>query len=149
MKTCRHLIAICLLCLTGTAGATELGGLMDQAKQLGGDSLASMLGNQFGLSADQAAGGLGGIFELAKNQLSSGDFTKIADAIPGIDGYLEQARAMGLLEGSMGDLEDLKSGLGRIGIDAATVDKFLPAALDALGSLGGQDVSRLLTPLLG
>jgi len=149
MNLTRTLTAICLIWFSPLSGAAELGGLMDQAQKLGGDSVASMLGSQLGISGDQAAGGLGGLFELARNQLSAGDFDTIAESIPGIDGYIEQAEALGLLESPIENVEALKAGLGRIGLDSATVDQFLPAAIDALGKLGGADVSQLLKPLLG
>ncbi len=142
-------LSICLLSLPWTAQAAELGGLMDQAKQMGGDSIVSTLGSQFGLSGDQASGGLGGLLELAKNSLSSENFDRIASAVPGVDGYLEQAQAMGLSSGSIDSLDALKSGLGSIGIDAATVEQFLPAAVDMLGKVGGPEIGQLLKPLLG
>ena len=145
----KHALFICLFALTPSVMATELGGLLDQAGKMASDSLGGLLGSQLGISSDQAEGGLGGLFALAENQLSAGDFESLAAAVPGVSGYLDKARELGLLEEPITSVGDLTNALSGLGLDAETIQQFLPAAVEAIGSVGGDQAQALLSPLLG
>ncbi len=145
----RYALLLCLLTLTPSALSAQLGGLLDQASAMASDSLGSLLGGQLGISSDQAAGGLGGLFDLAKNNLSADDFETLAAAVPGVSGYLEKARSLGLLDQPITSAADLTSVLGGLGLDPATIEQFLPAAMEAIGTVGGDQARQLLSPLLG
>ena len=149
MNPLKQLLIISLLTITPPSLATELGGLMDQATSIASDSLGSMLGSQLGISSDQAEGGLGGLFALAKNQLSSEDFESLAAAVPGVSGYLDTARSLGLLDQPITSAADLTSMLGDLGLSADTVEQFLPAAVEAIGTIGGDQARSLLSSLIG
>jgi predicted metalloprotease len=57
-----------------------------------------------GVSASQAEGGAGLLFGLVKDRLSGGDFSCVADAVPGIEGLIDTApdSAGGLGQAAMG-----------------------------------------------
>ncbi len=143
-------ILFSVLALTAMAPAqAQLGDLLDQAKEMGGDSLSSMLAGSLGTDTDAVEGGLGGLFELAKNQLSGDDYAKVLEAIPGVSGYVDKARSMGLLDLPLNSAEGLTSALGKVGMDPETVQRFLPAAVDAIGAVGGEPIRQMLLPLVG
>ena len=148
-KQLKHVLLVCLFALAPSAMAAELGGLLDQASAMASDSPGGLLGGQLGISADQAEGGLGGLFDLAKNQLSSGDFDSLTAAVPGVSGYLEKARSLGLLDQPITSATELTNALGGLGLDAETVKQFLPAAVEAVGTIGGDQARQLLSSLLG
>ena len=152
MNLLERTILLCLLCLmalTPPAMATDFGGLADQASAMTSGSLGSMLGDQLGISSDQAEGGLGGIFDLAKNQLSGDDFESLAAAVPGVSGYLDKAQSLGLLDEPITSSADLTKALGSLGLSPESIEQFLPAAVEAIGLVGGDQARALLAPLLG
>jgi hypothetical protein len=106
------------------------------------------LGKTLGLSKDQAAGGLGSILTLAQEKLAKGDFDKVAAAIPGASKYLDQAKKLGAVTGPLKNLAGLNSALGKLGIDAQTASKFVPAVTDMVSKVGGSDVGKLLSGAL-
>jgi hypothetical protein len=145
----RHMLIICLFTITPSVMAAELGGLVDQASKMASDSLGGLLGSQLDISSDQAEGGLGGLFSLAKNQLSAGDFESLTAAVPGVSGYLDKARELGLLDQPVNSVGDLTNALSSLGLDAETIEQFLPTAVEAIGTIGGDQARALLSPLLG
>ncbi len=149
MKALKHTLIVCLLTLTPPVMAAELGGLLDQASAMASDSLGSLLGGQLGISSEQAEGGLGGLFSLAKNQLSESDFESLAAAVPGVSGYLDKARSLGLLDEPITSAAELTNALGGLGLNAQTIEQFLPAAVEAIGKVGGDQARTLLSGLLG
>ncbi|MGE0625582.1 MAG: DUF2780 domain-containing protein [Pseudomonadales bacterium] len=133
--------------LVATASMAQLGGLLDQAKSLGSDSLTQLIGQQVSADESQIEGGLGSLMSLAGSQLSGDDFAKITSAIPGVDKYLDAAKSLGVLDSPITSLEGLKAALGRIGMSPDTITRFLPAAVGALGQIGGPEVAGLLSKL--
>ena len=122
--------------------------------------LVSQLTSKLGVTPEQAAGGAGAIFDYAKENLSAEDFATIASGIPGMDGLLSAAptegsdSAMGQLGsmlgdsgGSMGGLASLASSFESLGLDADTVNQFLPIVYDYVGSESGQQARGLLKGL--
>src|SRR5215472_16778791 len=53
--------------------------------------LVGQLTKQLSVSSAQASGGAGALFNLAKSRLSSDEFSKVAGAVPGMDGLLQAA----------------------------------------------------------
>jgi hypothetical protein len=114
-----------------------------------------------GVSSAQAEGGAGLLFGLVKEQLSSGDFARVADAVPGVDGLIDAAPEAGgglggLLGGvasalggnEVGNLASLASGFGKLDLDAGMVGKFIPIVLSYLQSKGGSDLASLVQKVL-
>jgi hypothetical protein len=114
-----------------------------------------------GVSTSQAEGGAGLLFGLVKNQLSAGDFSRVADAVPGIDGLIDAAPDSGgglggLLGGvasalggqELGNLASLASGFSKLDLDAGMIGKFVPILLEYLQSRGGDDLLSLVKGVL-
>ena len=114
-----------------------------------------------GVSSTQAEGGAGLLFGLVKDQLSSGDFSKVADAVPGIEGLIDAAPDSGgglggmlggvasALGGSeLGNLASLASGFSKLDLDAGMIGKFIPIVLNYLQSQGGDGLASLVKGVL-
>ena len=123
--------------------------------------LIQQLTSTLGIDDAQAKGGAGLIFDMAKKQLGGGDFGKIAEAVPGMDGLLDAAPSTGgglggmlggiassVGAGDLANLAGLAGGFEKLGLDAGMVQKFLPVVLDFVGSKGGDTVKNLLAGVL-
>lgn len=138
------LLVLCALPLVARAGIPDL-------KSMGGalkDPLTNMLTSSLGVTADQAKGGVGSILTLAQEKLIKGDFDKVAAVIPGASKYIRQAKTLGAVTGPIKNLEGLKGSLGKLGMQPATVSKFIPAVTDFVGKAGGKEVGSLLAGVL-
>ncbi len=121
-----------------------------------------MLTSQLNVSKEQASGGAGLLFKLAKDQLSSGEFSQIASAIPGVKELISSAPEAGGLAGALGGLASsfggraadigefasLASGFNKLDLDAGMVSKFVPIVLSFVESKGGDHVKALLAKVL-
>jgi hypothetical protein len=114
-----------------------------------------------GVSESQAEGGAGLLFGLLKDKLSSGDFSRVADAVPGVEGLIDTAPDTGggmggllggvasaLGGGELGNLATLAGGFGKLDLDAGMIGKFVPILLSYLQSKGGGDLSALVGRVL-
>jgi hypothetical protein len=114
-----------------------------------------------GVSASQAEGGAGLLFGLVKERLASGDFARVADALPGVEGLIDGAPESGgglggLLSGvasalggqEAGGLASLASGFSKLDLDAGMIGKFIPIVLNYLQSSGGSDLASLVKGVL-
>lgn len=117
------LLALCALPMAARAGVPDLKAVSSAVK----DPLTGMLTSSLGVTADQAKGGVGSILTLAQEKLIKGDFDQVAKVIPGASKYMEQAKALGAVTGPLKDLNGLKGALGKLAMQPATVDKFIPA----------------------
>ncbi len=120
--------------------------------------LIGMLTSQLGVQENQAKGGAGVLFQFAQQQLG-GDFSKVADALPGVSelmGAAPQASTGGL--GAMAGaamsafggsdkaagLMAMASQFQELDLDMETVMKFAPVVMSFAKSQGGDVVSGLL-----
>ena len=120
--------------------------------------LVEQLVKNLGVSEEAAKGGSGLLFKMAQEKLGSGDFSKVADAIPGIDGLMQSApEAGGMLggigklasglgggAGQLGSLASLAGGFSKLGLDSGMIGKFIPIILSFAQSKGGDVVMKLL-----
>ena len=127
-----------------------------------GMELVEALTSKLGITADQAAGGAGALFSLAKQQLSSEDFAKVAEAIPDAGALIEKAPKSSGSGGAMGQVSSMLGGQGAalegvaglgeafsaLGLDADMVGKFVPVVLDFAQAKGGDTVMKLLQGVL-
>jgi len=107
------------------------------------NALVGMLSSQLGITDSQAAGGVGSILSYAGSELSSTDYSKLADAIPESDSLREKApKSNSMLSGVMG----LASQFSSLGLDSSMISKFIPVIMnyfkgnnstDAIGVLSG------------
>jgi hypothetical protein len=124
--------------------------------------ILNMLTDQLGVTEEQAKGGAGAIFSLAKEKLGDGDFSKVAEAIPGMDDLLGAAPASGGLAGMVGGLASklgggaeklaglasLAGGFKALGLDSGMAGKFIPIILSFVQSKGGDSIKSLLAGVL-
>jgi hypothetical protein len=123
--------------------------------------LLEMLTNQLGISEEQAKGGTGLIMKLVKDKLSGDEFSKVAEAIPGVQGFIAAvpesgglmsaltglAASLGL-GGKLGNLSSLASGFKNLDMDTTTIGKFVPIVLSFAQEKGGDTVKNLLEKVL-
>jgi hypothetical protein len=137
------------------SGATNRGGgaLME---------LIDQLTKNLEISEGAATGGAGLLFKLAQEKLSKGDFSQVANAIPGITGMISAApQSGGLLgdlgkiasglgggAGQLGNLASLAGGFSKLGLDSGMIGKFLPIILEFAQSKGGNVVKAILEKAL-
>jgi hypothetical protein len=124
--------------------------------------LIEQLVKNLGVSEDAAKGGSGLIFKMAKEKLGSGDFSKVANVIPGIDGLMKSAPESGGVlggigklasglgggAGQLGNLASLAGGFSKLGLDSGMIGKFIPIILAFAQSKGGDAVKALLQKAL-
>jgi hypothetical protein len=144
-------LAVCLLAVVGMAGA------QGPAATTSGNpdpDLVSKLTKELNITPEQATGGAGAIFAFAKSRLNPADFSKVAGAIPGIDGFLKAAPAAGegssalgplgsMAGGGAGSLTSLTNSFSSLGLSPAMIIKFLPVLESHIKSKGGANASSI------
>ncbi len=121
--------------------------------------------NELGVKPEQAAGGIGAMLSLAKNQLTSSDYSQLAEQVPGVNklagaGALGQLSQLGGLLGkssgvsetatsavsNVANTDQLNAAFSALGMQDGMVAKFAPVLLDYFK---GQNVSTSLLSKLG
>lgn len=136
------LIAIAFHGLNGFASA-------DTGKLIG--QLVDLLG----VTRSQAEGGAGAIFKAAKSNMSSGDYSQLLSAIPGIDSLVDAApqssglagKASSLLGSSSGSMKGtagLTDSFSSLGLSPDMVGKYSDIVLDFVQSEAGQQTMTLV-----
>ena len=118
--------------------------------------LIDLLTKNLGVTETQAQGGAGLIFKQAQAKLSGGDFSKVSDAVPGIDGLIKAAPAsgggifsgIGKMFGGGGGLAGLAGGFSKLGLGGDMIGKFVPVILSFVQSKGGDGVKSILEKAL-
>ncbi len=124
--------------------------------------LIELLTNQLGVQEDQAKGGAGLLFKLAKEKLGDGDFSQIAEYVPGISQLISGAPQSDVLGGAvggmlsklgggasqLGSLASLAGGFSKMGLDSSMIGKFIPLVLSFVQGKGGDSVKGLLEKVL-
>ena len=136
------LIAAVLLGLSGPVSA-------DTTKLVG--QLVDLLG----VSQSQAEGGAGAVFKAAKTNMSSGDYSQLLSAIPGIDSLVKSApesegmasKASSLFGGSSDSMKGtaaLADSFSQLGLSPDMVGKYTDIILDFVQSEAGQQTMTLV-----
>jgi Protein of unknown function VcgC/VcgE (DUF2780) len=122
--------------------------------------LIGKLTKELSITPEQAIGGSGAIFGLAKTKLKPEEFTRVADAVPGMDGLLKAAPkpkkgaagalgAMGgMLPGKAGSVASLAGSFKSLGLSADMAGKFVPIMTQFVQAKGGASVGNLLAGAL-
>lgn len=117
--------------------------------------LIGVLTKQLSITPEQAVGGAGALFNLAKGKLTPDDFSKVAAAVPGMDGLLKAApKPKGLsgldsmLPGSAGELSGLLDSFKSLGLSPDMVGKFTPVITQYVETKAGPTVAQLLATAL-
>ena len=126
--------------------------------------LTNLLVNQLDVTPQQATGGAGSMFSLAQKNLEPGQFSKIADAVPGMESFLaaapekEKSSGSSLLgagasilggDSSGSGLAGLASSFSSLGMDGDMTSKFVPVVLDYVKQKGGDMAMGLLKKAIG
>ncbi|MBM4156930.1 MAG: DUF2780 domain-containing protein [Lentisphaerae bacterium] len=128
--------------------------------------LIGTLVKQLGVSEGQAEGGAGLLFKLAKDQLG-GDFSKVAQAMPEVQGLIGKApesggaakilggiasmlggEGGGAAAGKLAGLASLAGGFSNLKLDSGMIAKFVPVVLEFVKSQKGQELFALLASAL-
>jgi hypothetical protein len=114
---------------------------------------ADLLGalSELNLTPQQLLGGTGAMLGLAKNQLSSTDYSELAQSVPGID-MLSGGGELGAIAGLLGssgkvagldnvlgnvkDTNDLNNAFSALGMESGMIGQFAPLILQYLGQQG-------------
>ena len=140
---CAALVALLCLAADGQSQIPSVPGVVNVNSPLM-DSLGKALG---GATPQQTTGAAGSIFGLAKSRLSPGDFSKVSNAVPGMDGMLQAAPPLDAPPSSKG-LDSLNSSFTKLGLKPDTVSKAIPIVTQYVSKVGGKDVGKLLEGVL-
>jgi len=125
--------------------------------------LVGALAKELGSTPQQAEGAAGSLFSLAKTRLKPEDWTKVAGAVPGMDGLLKAAPAVaanaapsssaaGLSAlagaGGLGGLATVASSFTKLGLKPEMVAKAIPVLTSFVGKSGGAGIEQLLAGAL-
>ena len=135
------------------------GSISVQAADLG---LVQLLSKNLGVTQKQATGGAGSIFNVAKGNMSDVDFSRVAQAVPGIDKMIAASpkstgaagmlgAASSLLGGSASSVDKvagLSDSFSQLGMKEGMVGAFMPIIMDYVKSKGGEPLMMLLQSAL-
>ena len=142
-----------------------VGGIAPTPVSAGTMDLISKLVDTLGITEKQAEGGVGALFNNAKENLSTEDFNKAAEAVPGVDKYMaevpstdSEGSAGGLLKSSglsslggsaskIGGMASMAGTFSKLGMNTETMTKFVPIVTDYMESGAGSSVAGLLKGL--
>ena len=142
-----------------------VGGIAPTQGNAGTMDLISKLVDELGITEKQAEGGVGALFNNAKENLSTEDFNKAAEAVPGVDKYMAEVPstdsggdASGLLKSSglsslggsaskIGGMAGMAGTFSKLGMNTETMTKFVPIVTDYMESGAGSSVAGLLKGL--
>jgi uncharacterized protein VcgC/VcgE DUF2780 len=121
--------------------------------------LVTGLAKTLGSTPAQAEGAAGSLFGIAKSRLSPADFSKVAAAVPGMDGLLKAAPAMGGgssdklsqitgTAGAVGGLASAASAFSKLGLKPELVGEAVPVLTQFVTKSGGAGVGNLLAGAL-
>ena len=123
--------------------------------------LIGQLTKKLSISPEQAIGGSGALLGLAKSRLKPEEFSKVASAVPGIDGLMAAAPKSPQKSGAPslsavdsaapGSVEGLSSVAGSfksLGLSPEMASKFVPILTSFVGAKGGVGTASLLADAL-
>ncbi len=129
-----------------------------QSAKSSNSELVGQLTKGLSITRTQARGGAGTLFALAKNRLSAEEFSKVSAAVPGMDGLLKAAPALGehsemsslesSLPGGMGRMAEVAEAFHKLGLSPEMAGKFVPVMTKFVESKGGLSTASLLEKAL-
>ena len=146
------LLVVCVVTLPVTAQTPSPADLI--AKSPNPDLIGSLT-KELNVTPQQATGGAGSLFNYAKSKLSVDDFSKVAKAVPGMDGLLKAApkpkssSPMDSLESSLpgnaGGMASVASAFKSLNLSPSMAEKFVPVMTQYVQKQGGSSVASLLS----
>ena len=143
-----------MLCLSAPLARGQTSSPANAIANSPNPDLIGTLTKELSITPAQATGGAGSLFKLAKSTLSPADFSKVADAVPGMSGLLKAApktKSSSPLDslgssfsGSAGGLASVASSFKSLGLSPAMAQKFVPVLTQYVQAKGGSSVASLL-----
>jgi hypothetical protein len=153
-----RILLLLIVCVCGCAGIAnaQIPGL--STSPIGNNpspELVGQLTKQLNIKPEQAIGGAGALFGVAKTKLKPGDFLKVSNAVPGMDGLLKAApkvsggsdplsQMASALPGKAGAVAQTGSAFKQLGLSPEMATKFLPIMTQFVKVKGGANVAGLL-----
>ena len=117
--------------------------------------LIGQLVDLLGATQSQAEGGAGAIFKAAKDNMSTGDYSQLLSAVPGIDSLIGSApegsglagKATSLFGGSSESMKGtaaLADSFSKLGLSPDMIGKYTDIILDFVQSEAGQQTMTLV-----
>jgi hypothetical protein len=130
-----------------------------QATTTANPELIGTLAKELGTTPKQAEGAAGSLFSAARSRLKPADWSKIAAAVPGMDGMLKAApaatgvggQAPGVSSfpvGGASSLAGVASSFTKLGLQPDMVAKAIPIVTSYVTKTGGADIGTLLAGAL-
>lgn len=92
------------------------------------------------ISTTQSAGAISNILQYSKSQMSSSDYSKVSDSVPGFS-----ALATNGITSAITSSEALNSSLKTLGIDPSMVKVIIPVVVNYVQSQGGTEVGSIIS----
>jgi hypothetical protein len=142
--------AVVAVCLAIAASHAQVPDVSKSANP----ELVGSLAKELGATPQQAEGAAGALFDAAKSRLSPGDWGKVSQAVPGMDGLLKAAPALGAASGGAamlgkaGGLANATAAFQKLGLKPEMVMKAIPILTQYVTKSGGAGVGALLAGVL-
>jgi Protein of unknown function VcgC/VcgE (DUF2780) len=157
-----RLLTICAVCLCGFIVLAGNQGLAQTTvaspAKSSSSELVGKLTKELSITRPQARGGAGALFTLAKSRLSADEFSKVSDAVPGMDRLLKTAPAPAehsefsslesALPGNMGRMAEVAEAFHKLGLSPEMATKFVPVMTKFVEAKGGLSTASLLEKAL-
>lgn len=118
---------------------------------LASNPLVSSLTSGLGLNTTQAVGGAGALLGSAQEKLSTDDWKKVSDAVPGSNDLVTQAKSLGGVTGKFGDVSNMGASGGtfsKLGLSNDQVSQMVPVLTNYVSKAAGPQVGGLLAGVL-
>jgi hypothetical protein len=158
MTRCPRLTIVGIALLSIVVSARSLSAQMTDAQtkaakaaEKANPDLIGSLSKALGSNSEQAAGAAGALFGLAKSKLSSGDFSSLEKAIPGMSSMLHAAPAMdsgGTMAKMTGGLGPVTAAFSKLGLKPEMVAAAMPVVTDYVNKKAGPKLGGLLANVL-
>jgi hypothetical protein len=162
--TYRHVLATASIVLLTLSAATDAAAQAKAATEAAAAAakaspdLVKALSTELGATPEQSAGAAGALFSVAKTRLKPEEFTKVSNAVPGMDSLLKAAPAPGgggalgglakSVGGSAGSMAAAASAFSSLGLKPELVAKAIPVLTSFVSKSGGAAVGSLLAGAL-
>lgn len=154
-------IAVATVLVAGTGLAASAQPAAPDFSKTANPELVGSLANEMGATPQQAEGAAGALFGAAKAKMPAGDWTKVSAAVPGMDGLLKAAPAIGaggaggaggaaaaLAGAGGGGLGSAAAAFSKLGLKPDMVAKAVPVLTQYVTKSGGAGVGSLLAGAL-
>jgi hypothetical protein len=153
-------IAVVTLIVLGMAVAARAQQDIPDASKTANPELVGELAKELQVTPQQAEGAAGALFGIAKTGMPAGDWDQVSAAVPGIDGLLKAAPAMGAAGGALGaagaigavgtagSMGSAAAAFSKLGLKPEMVAKAVPVLTNYVSKTGGAGVGSLLAGAL-